>query len=107
MLNHLQVPHFAYTIDGGNMNNSLIEDRIDWTRPNGRSTEHWSILPMNESDVMAERAWMSKHAEDFVYVPPGRRSVHKDQASYGLSYIVKRARPLGVKIYMSGSGVDE
>ena len=60
-------------------------------------------------DSYAEQfAWFPQHVEAYAYTQPQRRiGLMNDAGAVGLSHICAQAKPLGVRVYLSGAGADE
>ena len=53
-------------------------------------------------------AWFPQHVEAYAYTQPHRRiGLVNDAGAVGLSHICAQAKPLGVRVYLSGAGADE
>mmetsp|Transcript_43037 Transcript_43037/g.78642 ORF Transcript_43037/g.78642 Transcript_43037/m.78642 type:complete len:581 (+) Transcript_43037:68-1810(+) len=75
-----------------------------------RDTSEVSVVVLSDVDFEAERRWLAQQAEPGSYLGvnfTGQQSVLDDQASVGLSYIVRLSRDRGALCYLSGSGADE
>ena len=60
-------------------------------------------------DSYAEQfAWFPQHVEAYAYTQPKRPiELINDAGAAGLSHICAQAKPLGVRVYLSGAGADE
>lgn len=68
------------------------------------------ILPLRTEDLMRERRFLRRAAEDLHYMATRfthQSSVLGDPASAGLSALCREARSLGALAYISGTGADE
>jgi hypothetical protein len=73
-------------------------------------TSDVSIVVLSDEDFERERHWLASRSEPCRYLGTphtGQASVLDDQASAGLSYIVRLSRDRGALCYLSGSGADE
>lgn len=84
----------------------LLHDRARWAR----GSSEVSVVVLADGDFAAEYRWLAARAEPCGYIATnytGVGSVLNDQASVGLSYIVRLSRDRGALCYLSGSGADE
>jgi len=84
----------------------VVMDRIEFSK----GSAEVSVVILSDADFDGERHFLAQQAEPCKYLGvnfTGQSSVLDDQASAGLSYIVRLSRDRGALCYLSGSGADE
>lgn len=97
--------HYAFTIYGEE-NINILSRRINYAS----STAQTDVIIFAHADFQREWDWLAQNMEHFDYLAAnitGQKSVVGDQASAGLSYVMRLSRDRGALAYLSGSGADE
>jgi asparagine synthetase B (glutamine-hydrolysing) len=106
-------PHHLFTILGPE-NRKIIDGRYAMLKT---AIKH--PIDMKRETFQKSQKWILAHAEEYNYAwnlkRPKRgggkwdqdQDFRTDPGAVGLSHICELAQPLGIKIYLSGSGVDE
>lgn len=97
--------HYAFAVYGEE-STAILGQRIHFAS----ATSETAIIIFSNADFEVERRWLAERVEPFEYLASnitGQPSVAGDQASVGLSYIMRLSRDRGALAYISGSGADE
>eukprot|EP00928_Gymnodinium_smaydae_P001508 TRINITY_DN10549_c2_g1_i1.p1 TRINITY_DN10549_c2_g1~~TRINITY_DN10549_c2_g1_i1.p1 ORF type:complete len:595 (+),score=134.34 TRINITY_DN10549_c2_g1_i1:73-1857(+) len=97
--------HYAFAVFGEE-DQDILARRIELAA----ATTETNLVIFSSDDFDIERRWLSEKLEHFDYLASnetGQRSVLDDQASVGLSYVMRLSRDRGALAYLSGSGADE
>ena len=87
----------------------IVQARHAWASREaaGLAVPH-PVERLSRESYAEQFAWFPQHVEAYAYTQPHRRiGLMNDAGAVGLSHICAQAKPLGVRVYLSGAGADE
>ena len=101
------VPHHLFSLTASEVP-GVLRARHAFARNASEHNVPHPIEALKEKHFEAAFGWVARHVEPYTYTQQRRRiALAHDPGASALSHICSLARPLGIRVYLSGAGADE